>query len=56
MALQLPGPEQLRTPPLDKASLAYYRQLAEESIAAQQAIEAEPQMDFDHYMEQYLVR
>lgn len=58
MALQLSREhsEQLRTPPLDKASLAYYRQLAEESIAAQQAIEAEPQMDFDHYMEQYLVR
>ena len=55
LALQLSREhaEKLRSTPLDEATQAHYRQLAEDSIASQQAIEAEPQMDFDQYMEQW---
>lgn len=55
LALQLSREhaDRLRSMPLDEDIRARYHQLATDSIAAQQAIEAEPQMDFDQYMEQW---
>lgn len=43
----------LRSRPLDPTRLAHYQQLADASHSAQQAIETEPQMDFDQFMQQW---
>ncbi len=43
----------LRARPLSAERQAHYQQLASDSHSAQQAIEAAPQPDFDHFMQQW---
>ena len=55
LALQLSREhaEQLASRPLNATLTAHYQQLAATSHARQHALEAEPQVDFDDYMQQW---